>query len=126
MSTYEASVITLGEDAKVLGQGDEAAEEEGTVGADQAEGSDVGHLVIGKALCLARLQEVDVCHQDRDPGQQTEDGHQVNEVSEDHDRVIGDVHHGEQTKSRREGKGRNGYTALVGPGKDLGGMALSG
>ena len=62
------------EDAVVLGEGDDAAEEEGDVAAPDAEGCLVGHDAVGDVLRLAALAEVDVGDEDGDPGQQAEDG----------------------------------------------------
>lgn len=64
--------------------------------------------------------------QKRDPGQQTKDGSQVYEVTENSLGVVRYVHEGSAAEERRDSQGRNGYTALVGPKEDLGSMAFAG
>jgi len=93
-----AIALIVGEGGKVLGQGDQAAPEEGEVGAPDAEGSSVGELLGGYALGFAGAAEVDVGDEDGDPGQQTEDGGQVDKVAEDFLAAGRDVHVCQQTE----------------------------
>lgn len=121
-----APLRVVGEDVEVLGQGDDNAEEQGTVGAGNTERRGVGHALDGDLLGLASTHEVDVGDQDRDPGQQTEDGDQVDKVLEDGLGVAGDVHVGQQGEHRAGSQGVHGNTATVGPGEDLGGLSFTG
>ena len=73
----EAAVVALCEDVEVLGQGDEHAEEERNARADEAKRRRVRQLVVGDALGPARAHKVDVRDEERDPGQEAEDGRQV-------------------------------------------------
>jgi len=56
----ETAIAALGEDAEVLCQSDENAEEQRNVGANQTEWSMVGHLVVGNALSAARTNKPNV------------------------------------------------------------------
>lgn len=60
------------EDVEVLGQRDETAEGQGEVAAPQAEGRLVTHALLVNALSATCFHEVNVCHEDGDPGKQTE------------------------------------------------------
>jgi hypothetical protein len=67
-----------------------------------------------------------VRNEQRDPGQQTEDGGEVDKVSENGLGVVGGVHEGGAAKQRRDRESRNRDTALVGPPEDLGSVTLLG
>lgn len=116
----------LDEDGVVLGEGDEAAEEEGDVAAPDAEGSAVGHDVVGNLLDAAGLDEVDVSDEDGDPGQDTEDGGQVDKVLEDLLGVIGDVHEGQAGDGGAENQRGIGNATAVGALEDGRGGAVTG
>jgi len=62
---------------QVLGEGDQAAEEQADDGPPLAERSDVWHLIIGDTLSFSCTDEEDVRREQRDPRQQTEDGGKV-------------------------------------------------
>lgn len=78
-----------------FGQGDDDAENQGAPGAGDAQGRLVRERGVGDVLGLPGPDEVDVCDEDGDPGQEAEDGDQVDEVFEDGCGVAGDVHVGE-------------------------------
>lgn len=63
----ERDAVVVNKDVKVLGEQDEAAEEERNVGSDEALGSDVGHDAVGDVLLATRFEEVDVCDEEGDP-----------------------------------------------------------
>ena len=65
-------------------------------------------------------------NEQRDPGQQTEDGGEVDKVSENGLGVVGGVHKGGAAEQRRDRESGNGDTALVGPPEDLGSVTLLG
>ena len=65
-------------------------------------------------------------NEQRDPGQQTEDGGKVDKVPENGLGVVRGVHEGGAAEERRDRKSRNGDTALVGPPEDLGSVTLLG
>ena len=73
----------LDEDVEVLSQGDEAAEEQSDVGSPDAEGCLVREGVGGNVLRTTCPDEVDVRDEQGDPGEDTEDGGEVDEVDED-------------------------------------------
>lgn len=120
-----APFLVVREDVVVLGENDQNAETQGDVGADDAEGGDVGQVGVGDVLGATGAHEVDVGDQDRDPGQETEDSDQVDEVLEDGLRVVGNVHVGDQSDGRTNGQSIDWDTATVGTGEDLGGLALA-
>lgn len=74
----------------------------------------------------AGLDEVDVGNEDRDPGEEAEDRHQVDEVAEDGARAAADAHEGQAAEAGGEGEGGHGHTLLVGLGEELGSEALHG
>lgn len=76
-------LLVMGEGSEVLGEGNQAAPEEGEVRAPDAEGSGVWKLLGCHALGLAGAAEVDVGDEDGDPGEKTEDGGQVDKVAKD-------------------------------------------
>ena len=80
---------------KVLEDGDEDAEHEREIGAVEAKGGGVGHLGIGDALGAPGAHKVDVRDENGDPGQQAEDGDEVDEVGEDDFGVVFDVEEGD-------------------------------
>lgn len=114
------------EDVEVLGERHEDAEGQRDVAAPQAEGRLVAHGLLVNVLCTACLHEVNVCHEDGDPGEQTEDRDQVDEVAEDNLGGAGDVHEGEAAESGGEEESSDGDTALVGLGEELGSVSLDG
>lgn len=114
------------EDAKVLGEGDDAAEEEGDVAAPDAEGRLVGHDAVGDVLGAAGLDEVDVGDEDGDPGQDAEDGGQVDEVLEDLTAVVADVHEGEEGEDGADDQRGPRHTAGVGLLEDGRGRTVRG
>ncbi|KAI6764611.1 hypothetical protein HG531_012498 [Fusarium graminearum] len=83
-------------------------------------GGDVGESLVGQTLSLLGAAPEDVSGEDGDPGQETEDGGQVDKVAKDLCGVVGDVHEGEQTERSRHAEGVDGNTVLirVGGGKD--------
>ena len=115
-----AIALVVGEGSKVLGQGDQAAPEQGEVGAPDTEGCGVRELLGGDTLSLAGAAEVDVSDEDGDPGEKTEDGGQVNKVAEDLLAAGRDVHVCQQTEYSRGTEGKVRDTTLVGLSQDLG------
>jgi len=73
-------------------------------------------------LGLACAAEVDVGDEDGNPGEQTKDGSQVHEVTEDLLAACGDVHVGQKTETGRKTKGVVRNTTLVGLGQELRGL----
>ncbi|GKT67100.1 hypothetical protein ColTof4_12728 [Colletotrichum tofieldiae] len=116
--------VSAGEDIVVLGEGDDDAEEQSAIGAPDTKRCDVRQDLVGDVLRLAGLAPPDVSDEDRDPGEQTEDGRQVDEVAEDSLGVVGDVHEGQQGKEGGESKSVDGDTALVSTLEDGGSGAV--
>lgn len=114
----------LSEDIEVLRQRNENAEEQRNVGSSKTEWSSVRHHVLGNALSATRANKPDVRNQKRDPRQQSENGGEVDEVAENHLRIIRGVHEGSAAEKRGNGQSRYGHTTLVGPEEDLGSMAF--
>jgi len=79
-------------------------------------------LLGGDTLGLACAAEVDVGNEDGNPGEQTKDGSQVHEVTEDLLAACGDVHVGQKTETGRKTKGVVRNTTLVGLGQELRGL----
>lgn len=88
----KAAVAAPGEDGEILGQGDQNAEEQGNVRSNETKRRSVSHLVFGDTLSPACANEPDVGYQERDPGQESEDGGQVDKVAEDSLGVVCNVH----------------------------------
>lgn len=112
------AILDVHEDVEVLEDGDDDAEAEGEVGAVKAEGSDVVHLTLVDALGPPRLDEVDVRHQNGNPGQDAEDGDQVDEIVKHLLRIIRNVQKGYKRNEGRETKGIYGNPAAVGACED--------
>lgn len=110
--------LVVHKDVKVLEDGDDDAEAKGEVGAPQAKRSHVVHLTLVDALGPSRLDEINVRHQDGDPGQDAEDGDQVDEIIEYFLRIICNVEEGDQGDESRETKSIDGHPAAVGAGED--------
>lgn len=62
------AALNMHEDVEVLEDGYDDAEGEREIGAVETEGGDVGQALGVDALGSARFDEVDVCHEDGDPG----------------------------------------------------------
>lgn len=96
--------------ARVLGQevvetledGDEAAEEQTDVRTPDSARGDKSHGAVWNILSAARAHEVDVGHEDGDPGEETEDGDEVDKVLEDRHGGGVDTEEGEQAEERRQ------------------------
>lgn len=112
------------EDIKVLGESDKNAPEESKVGSVNTAWSAVWHLIVGNTLGLSCTVEVDVSDEDGDPGQQTEDGDEVDKVTENGLRVVADVHEGKSTESSREGERPNWDTTGISLSEDCGSVSL--
>lgn len=112
------------EDAEVLCQGNQNAEEQSNVRASQTKWSSVSHLILGDALSPTRAHKEDMRDQEGDPGQQTENGGQIDKVTKHNFGIISSVHKGSAAEKRRDGQSRHGNTTLVSPTEDLGRMAL--
>ena len=118
--------LVVDEDVKVLEDGDDDAEDEGEIGAVQAERGRVGHLRLGDALGAAGAHEADVRHEDGDPGQQAKYGDQVDKVGEDDFGVVFDVQEGYAGDQGGESEGVNGDATAIGACKDTGAVTLFG
>jgi hypothetical protein len=114
------------EDVECLEEGDQAAKSNGDVGSNDTEWSNVGEGTVWDTLCLTSLDEVDVANQDGDPGQETEDGDQVHEVSEDGVRCRADTQVGQETEGSGDPESVDGDTTLVGASKEARSFAFSG
>lgn len=66
-----------------------------------------------------------MCHEDRHPREQPEDGDEVDEIKEDLTRFCVDVQVGEQAEDGAEAKSVDWHAALISAGKDARGFALS-
>lgn len=62
--------------------------------------------------------------QNRDPGEETEDGDEIDKILEDRHGGGVDAEEGEEAEERGEAEGVDGDTAAVGACEDLGGVAL--
>ena len=114
----ELDAVLRDEGGEVLGEADEDAEEQSNHGADLADGRNVRHGTVVKTLSLACLQEEDVGDEDGNPGHQTEDRGEVDEVAEDLLGIVGHVHEGQASEKSREHQGRVWDTAAVGTSED--------
>lgn len=83
-----------------LEEGNQAAEEESSNGSGGTEWCNVGQSSIWNALCFASADEEDVRDENGDPGQDTENRNQVDEVGKDLLGCGADIHIGQQTESR--------------------------
>lgn len=122
----KSTVGSTSKNVEVLGQSNKAAEEQRNNGSPETERSSVGHLVSGNTLGATSANEPDVRNEQRDPGQQTEDRGEVDEVSENGLGVVGSVHEGGAAEESRDCQSRDGDTALIGPPEDLGCVTLLG
>jgi len=68
------------EDVEVFEDGNDNAEDESKVGAVEAEGGDVSQLGVCDALGAARAHKADVRDEDGDPGEEAENGDEVDKV----------------------------------------------
>lgn len=71
------------EDVEVLGQADEDCEEQADDGTPVALRGDIGHGAVGDVLSAASTKEEEVGDKDGNPGQDTEDGDEVDKVAKD-------------------------------------------
>lgn len=108
-----AGLLIPDENVVVLGEGNENAHGESNDGSPHAEGGDIGESFVGETLSLLGTAPPDVSCEDRDPGHETEDGGEVDKVTENLGRVVGNVHEGQETERGRHGKGVDGNTMLV-------------
>lgn len=90
----ERAIFAFCEGGEILGQSDQTAEEQCDVGASEAKRSRVGHLVLCDALGTTSADEEDVRNEERNPGQESKDGGQVDKVDEDDSRVVGCIEEG--------------------------------
>ncbi len=70
-----------------------------------------------------RVDEADVRDEDGYPGQQPEDGNEVDKVAEDDGGAVRDVEEGEEAEGGGEGQCRDGDTTCVGTLEDGRGVA---
>lgn len=103
------------EHVEVLGQRDDDAEDQGAPRPVHAQRRLERQRRVGHLLRLTGPHEVDVRHEDRDPGEQAEDGDQVDEVAEDGLGVVGDVHVGQQGEEGGHAESVDGDAPSVGP-----------
>lgn len=115
----------MDEDVVALCEGNEAAEDEGKVGACGAEGGFVDEVGLRDVLGFAGANEVDVSDEQGDPGEEAKDGDQIHKVFEDGLGVTGDVHVGQAGEAGGDGEGVDGDAAAVGAGEDGGRFALA-
>ena len=106
--------------------GNKTAEEQSDVAAPDAERSLVGQGTVRDILGATSLDEVDVGDEDGDPGQNTEDGGQVDKVLEHLAGVIRDVHEGQEGEDGADDERRPGYTAAISLLEDGGGGLVTG
>ncbi|KFH40351.1 hypothetical protein ACRE_089840 [Hapsidospora chrysogenum ATCC 11550] len=114
------------EDGEVLGEGNQAAEEERNAAPPRAQGRTVGQFAVGNVLHTASLDEVDVRDEDGDPGQKAKDGGQVDKVLEDGASVVGDVHEGQARNGGAQEEGGVRHAATVGAPEDGGSRSVAG
>lgn len=115
----------VNEDAKVLGESNETAEEQCTVAAVDTQRGTVGEDAAGDVLSATPLDEVDMGDEDRDPREQAEDSGEVDKVLEDIARVVADVHESQQREACADNKRRPRDTPLVGALEDGGSRAVA-
>lgn len=78
------------------------------------------------ALGSARLHKVNVRHQDGDPRQDAENGHEVVEIFKHLARIVRHVEKGNAGNQRRQAEGINGHPAAIRARKDGEGIPLFG
>lgn len=88
------------EDAEVLGQGNQNAEEQRKVRAPETERCNEGHLLVSNTLGAAGFDEEDVGDQKRNPSAETENGDQVDEVAEDLGGILCSIHESAAAEDR--------------------------
>lgn len=112
------------EEVEALEDGNQDAEAETDVRAPDSAGRDKGQGAVGNVLGTTSAHKVDVGNQNRDPGQESEDGDQVDEVLEHGHGGGVDTEEGEEAEERGETKRVDGDAAAIGAGEDLGGITL--
>lgn len=108
-----------------LEEGDEAAEEEGDVGSPNSSWRDKWHLAVKNTLGLAGSDEVDVRNQNRDPGKDTKDGDEVDEVGEDDLGGGRNVEVSEEAESGGETQSVDWDTTAISTGEDSWSVTLN-
>ena len=112
------ATLDMHEDVKVLEDGNHDAEHQGEVGAVEAEGSDVVHLILVDALRPAGFDKVDVRHENGYPGQEAEDGDQIDKIEKHFPWVASHVEKGNAGDGGRETQGVDRNSAAIRPGKN--------
>ncbi len=114
------------EDIKVLEDGNNDAEAEGEISAQEPQRGHKMQLVLIDALCPSRLDKVNVRHEDGDPGQEAKDGDQINEIAKYFAGVLGHVKEGDTGDKGGKPKGIDRDAAPIGPGENWGGVPFLG
>lgn len=116
------------EDGEVLGQGNQGAECKSAIAAPQAEWRSVleQRAIIGYTLRSSGLDEVNVGDENGTPGQESEDGHEIDKVAKDCLGRCRDVHVCDAADCSRQTQSIKGNSLFVGSGKDFGRMLLDG
>ena len=115
----------MDEDVEALSERNDAAEDEGEVGACGAKGGCVYEVRVRDVLGFAGANEVDVGDEQRDPGEKAKNGDQIHKIFEDGLGVTRDVHVGQAGEAGGDGEGIDGDAAAVGAGEDGGRFALA-
>lgn len=119
--------LVKGEDesSEVLENSNENAESKSNVGTVRLEGSLVDKVPITvNALGLESFHEEDVSDKNGNPGEQTQNGNNVDKVSKDLGRVVRAVKVGQGAEKGGESKSVVRNTHLVGGGEDSGSLAI--
>lgn len=103
----------------------QAAEDEGDIRSPDASWCDESKLVVGDTLGLASADEVDVGNQDGDPGKDTKDGDQVDEVLEDGLGGAVDVEESKKTEEGRASQSVDRDTTAIGTAEDTWSVTLN-
>ena len=109
-------VLPLGimhKDVEILEDGHHDAEYERKVRPIQPKGCSVRHHILAHPLRAPSAHEPDVRYKNRNPGQQAEDGDQIDKIREDFFGVVGYVQEGYASYQGAEGEGVDGQPALV-------------
>ncbi len=114
------------EHVEIFENGNQDAKDQGEIGPPQTKGGRVRQAMLFDALGAARLHEVNVRHEDGDPGQDAENRHQVDEILEDRPRIVGHVEKGDAGDQRRQAQGVDGHAAAVRAREDGEGIPLLG
>lgn len=120
------AALDVHEDVEIFEDGDDDAEAESEVGAVEPKGRRVVHLRLVDALGAPGFDEVDVRDEDGDPGQEAEDGGQVDEIAKYLAGIVGHIEERDAGDDGREAERVDGDATAVGAREDAVGVAFLG